>query len=168
MHTWSSRCLQTPWKLRACCSRSSRSCGSCISKSWAPECGNGPRAHQTHARLSRAHDFGAERGVRRRRSSVGTLVLDANTKEHSSQLPSTTRQRRRVRRATSIPLRRLFRQNITREAEAAATGLTSGAHRSALVRHFSTLKALTGLPKLLRLSYWSVVGRFDSIRFDSP
>ena len=141
MHTWSSRCLQTPWMLRACCSRSSRSNGSFISKSCARGCGNGPRAYQTHARLSRAHDFSAERGVRRRRSSVGTLVLDANTKERSSQQPSTTRQRRRVRRAKSIPLRRWSDQNLTREAEAAATGLVSGAHRSALVRHFSTLKA---------------------------
>ena len=141
MHTWSSRCLQTPWMLRACCSRSSRSNGSCISKSCARGCGNGPRAHQTHARLSRAHDFSAERGVRRRRSSVGTLVLDANTKERSLQQPSTMRQRRRVRGATSIPLRRWSHQNLTLEAEAAATGLASGAHHSALVRHFSTLKA---------------------------
>ena len=138
MHTWSSRCLQTPWMLKACCFRSSRFCGSCISKSWARECGNGPRAH---ARLSRAHDFGAERGVRRRRSSVGTLVLDANTKERSLQQPSTMRQRRRVRGATSIPLRRWSHQNLTLEAEAAATGLASGAHHSALVRHFSTLEA---------------------------
>ena len=141
MRPWSSRCLQTPWMLRACCSRSSRSCGSCISKSSMRRCGGCPRAHKTHARQSRIDNFSPERGVRRRRSSVGTLVLGANTKERSSQQPSTTRQRRRVRGATSIPLRRLFRQNITREAEAAATGLTSGAHRSALVRHFSTLKA---------------------------
>ena len=35
MHTWSLRCLQTPWMLRACCFRSSRSCGSCILKSCA-------------------------------------------------------------------------------------------------------------------------------------
>ena len=141
MHTWSSRCLQTPWMLRACCSRSSRFCGSFISKSSARGCGNGPCAHQTHARLSRADNFSPKRCVRRRRSSVGTLVLGANTKERSSQQPSTTRQHRRVRGATSILLRRWSHQNLTLEAEAAATGLASGAHHSALVRHFSTLKA---------------------------
>ena len=141
MHTWSSRCLQTPWMLRACCSRSSRSNGGGISKSSIRGCGGCPRAHKTHARQSRIDDFSAERGVRRRRSSVGTLVLDTNTKERSLQQPSTTRQRRRVRGATSIPLRRCSHQNLTLEAEAAATGLASGAHHSALVRHFSTLKA---------------------------
>ena len=141
MHTWSSRCLQTPWMPRACCSRSSRSNGGGISKSSIRGCGGCPRAYKTHARQSRIDDFSPERGVRRRRSSVGTLVLDANTKERSLQQPSTTRQRRRVRGATSIPLRRWSHQNLTLEAEAAATGLASGAHHSALVRHFSTLKA---------------------------
>ena len=141
MHTWSSRCLQTPWMLRACCFRSSRSCGGGISKSSMQRCGGCPRAYKTHARQSRIHDFSAERGVRRRRSSVGTLVLDTNTKERSSQHSSTTRQRRRVRGATSTPLRRWLHQNLTRGAGAAATGLASGAHHSALVRHFSTLKA---------------------------
>ena len=141
MHTWSSRCLQTPWMLRACCFRSSRSCGSFISKSCIRGCGHRPRPHITHARQSRIHDFSAERCVRRRRSSVGTLVLGANTKERSSQQPGTTRQRRRVTGATSIPLRRWSHQNLTLEAEAAATGLASGAHHNALVRHFSTLKA---------------------------
>ena len=141
MRPWSSRCLQTPWMLRACCFRSSRSCGGGISKSSMQRCGGCPRAHKTHARQSRIDNFSPERGVRRRRSSVGTLVLDANTKERSLQQPSTTRQRRRVRGATSIPLRRWSHQNLTLEAEAAATGLASGAHHSALVRHFSTLKA---------------------------
>ena len=141
MRPWSSRCLQTPWMLRACCSRSSRSNGGGISKSSIRRCGGCPRAHKTHARQSRIDDFSPERGVRRRRSSVGTLVLGANTKERSSQHSSTTRQRRRVRGATSIPLRRWSHQNLTLEAEAAATGLASGAHHNALVRHFSTLKA---------------------------
>ena len=141
MRPWSSRCLQTPWMLRACCFRSSRSCGSCISKSCIRGCGHRPCPHMTHARQSRIHDFSAERGVRRRRSSVGTLVLGANTKERSSQHSSTTRQRRRVRGATPTPLRRWLHQNLTRGVEAAATGLASGAHHSALVRHFSTLKA---------------------------
>ena len=141
MHTWSSRCLQTPWMLRACCSRSSRSCGGGISKSSMRRCGGCPRAHKTHARQSRIDNFSPERGVRRRRSSVGTLVLGANTKERSSQQPSTKRQHRRVRRTTSTSLRRWSHRNLTRGAEAAATGLASGAHHSALVRHFSTLKA---------------------------
>ena len=141
MHTWSSRCLQTPWMLRACCFRSSRSCGGGISKSSIRGCGNCPRLYKTHARQSRIDNFSPERGVRRRLSSVGTLVLGANTKERSSQQPGTTRQRRRVTGATSIPLRQWSHQNLTRGAEAAATGLASGAHHSALVRHFSTLKA---------------------------
>ena len=141
MRPWSSRCLQTPWMLRACCFRSSRSCGGGISKSSIRGCGNCPRLYKTHARQSRIDNFSPERGVRRRLSSVGTLVLGANTKERSSQQPGTTRQRRRVTGATSIPLRRWLHQNLTRGAEAAATGLASGAHHSALVRHFSTLKA---------------------------
>ena len=141
MHTWSSRCLQTPWMLRACCFRSSRSCGGGISKSSIRGCGNCPRLYKTHARQSRIDNFSPERGVRRRLSSVGTLVLGANTKERSSQQPGTTRQRRRVTGATSIPLRQWSHQNLTRGAGASATGLASGAHHSALVRHFSTLKA---------------------------
>ena len=141
MHTWSSRCLQTPWMLRACCSRSSRSCGGGISKSSIQGCGNCPRVHKIRAWQRRIDNFSPKRCVRRRRSSVGTLVLGANTKERSSQHPSTTRQRRRVRGATSTPLRRWLHQNLTRGVEAAATGLASGAHHSALVRHFSTLKA---------------------------
>ena len=141
MRPWSSRCLQTPWMLRACCSRSSRSCGGGISKSSMRRCGGCPRAHKTHARQSRIDNFSPERGVRRRRSSVGTLVLGANTKERSSQQPSTLRQCRSVRRATSTPLRRWSHQHLTREAEAAAMGLASGEHHSALVRHFSRLKS---------------------------
>ena len=135
MHTWSSRCLQTPWMLRACCFRSSRSCGGGISKSSIRGCGNCPRLYKTYARQSCIDNFSPERGVRRRLSSVGTLVLGANTKERSSQQPGTTRQRRRVTGATSIPLRQWSHQNLTRGAEAAATGLASGAHHSALVRH---------------------------------
>ena len=149
MHTWSSRCLQTPWMLRACCSRSSRFCGSFISKSSARGCGNGPRAHQTHARLSRADNFSPKRCVRRRRSSVGTLVLGANTKERSSQQPSTKRQHRRVRRTTSTSLRRW---SFTRGgsscygARERSTSQRAGAP-------FSYAEGLAGLPKLLRLSY---------------
>ena len=140
------RLLSTPIWSKVRCFRLSRSCGGCISKSSMRRCGGCPRAHKTHARQSRIDNFSPERGVRRRRSSVGTLVLDANTKERSLQQPSTTRQRRRVRGATSIPLRRWSHQNLTLEAEAAATGLASGAHHSALVRHFSTLKAFLSSP----------------------